>query len=435
MMKYFLKLLFTFLSTVCGGKIIGFLDYCRTVVCDNMNTYAGQIHYRMSLSRIIPDQSAAASKEIEATDKIKVRILYPAGDSWNNIHTLYEAFVRDMTCQTVVIVPNEPKYLEIMENVHCRYIDMDHYDVRIDMPDIFIATYYSSADDSISFPGCRDYIGRVFAAIPNAVMNEKNRDIHWKYVYNAYKYLDPDYYIVDRLLFNGLKGYVPEGKLIEMGNPQFDEIFNELGKERPVPDSWKKLKDKKVFLWATDHGINESYPTNGFTVDLYLGDMLRYFSDHTDVALIFRPHPQFIREMLQGGHFWNMNDILHLKEFCEKSANIVWDDSFDFCRAYDTCDAIMVDLNCSITCSALTTGKPICRLKRYDIDEWMISPELTDCYYYAASFDECVKFIDMIKQGHDEKALKRVDGLSKAILHFDGQNGSRMKKFILEKSC
>ena len=439
-MKRLLRIIIIFFSSRFGdninGKFIGFLDFCRQVICDNKNCFIGQIHQRMNVENIIPKKPVITKyriHEIQETDKIKVRILYPSGDSWNNIHTLYESFVSDENYQTIVVVENYPRFLSIMEMVKCKYITLDDYNVKIDRPDIFIATYYSGADLIISFPGCRKYIKTLFAAIPNAVMNEKNRNIHWKYISSAYQNLDPDFYLVDRLMYNGLKGYVEDKKLIEMGNPQFDEIFREVGKNHPTPENWKKLRGKKTILWATDHGINESFPTNGFTVDLYLGEIFNYFNEHQEMGLIFRPHPQLIKEMLIKGAFWSETDIMKLKKFCIDSPNIVWDDTYDFCCAYDNCDAILVDLNCSIICSALTTGKPICRLKREDIEEWMIAPEITECYYFAKGFDECVAYFNMVSNGIDTKVKERSECFKKAILHFDGNNGERMKKFITQQ--
>ena len=437
--KNFLRKFITGVSSFRGGryagKIISLNDFCREVICGNEKVFAGQIHRRMAMDNIIPHtgvEAPAEGKRVEPTDKIKVRIIYPTGCSWNNIHTLYEAFASDDRFQAYVLVENTVRFVNIMEKVGCRYVTYDNYSLKDDRPDILVATFYSGYDKEIIFPGCEQYIKRVYGEIPNPVMNEENNEIHWGWIQRAYSVLHPDKFITDPLVYNSLLDYIDHSKLVKLSSPQFDEIYNEVGKSHPVPASWKKLEGRKVFLWATDHGINEARPHNGFTVDLYLADMLRYFSEHPEVGLIFRPHPQFIREMMGAGHFWKPEELERLKDYMKNTPNVVWDDTHDYCAAYDTCDALIVDANCSITCSFLTTGKPICRLMRYDMTEWLISPELYDCYYYAHNFEECVSYMDMIVRGEDEKADLRKEGMSKAILHFDGKNGQRIKDFVVE---
>lgn len=435
-MKKILRKTILFLSSLFGGryagKMIGMFDFCRDVICSNQKVFAGQIHNRMDINNVIPsvEIKEKASHTILPTDKIKVRIVYPAGDSWNNIHTLYESFAADDRFQTYVVVKNEARFISIMESVGCHYVTYNNYSIKEDRPDIFISCFYAGLERDIVFPGCRKYIGKVYLFIPSAVMNEETRDIHWDYIKRANIYTEPDYIIADPLVYNSLEGYVEDSKRIVMGGCQFDEIFREVGKKHPVPESWGKLKGKTTFLWATDHGINESYPKNGFTVDLYLQPMLKFFAEHLEYGLIFRPHPQLIREMWNSRKFWTADDVNKLKLYIESTPNIIWDDTFDFCCAYDVCSGLIVDANCSITLSFLTTGKPICRLLRYDMKEWLVSPELHDCYYYANNFEECKNFMDMVASGEDSKKEAREKGFKYAILNFDGLNGRRMKDFI-----
>lgn len=419
-----------------AGKMIGMLDFMRSEVCQNPKTFAWQIHDRMNIRNIIPatESDNRNGAKIEATAKKKLRIVFPTGCAWNHIHSMYEAFAADDRFQTYVLVKDSIEFTSVLDRYHCRYVTYRNYDLKEDHPDILIATFYSSYEKDLVYDGCREYIGKVYAEIPNVVMNEQTDDIHWQYVSRAYQYLPPDYWLLDPLVYNSLKNYVAPSNLAMLGSPQFDEIYAEVGKEHPWPRSWNKLKGKKIFLWATDHGINESYPKNGFTIDLYLGRMLKYFSEHSERALIFRPHPEFIREMDRNGQFWSMDDITKLKIYMDSTPNVVWDDTHDYCRAYDACDALMVDANCSITCSFLVTGKPVCRLLRTDVKEWLISPELHDCYYYAHDFEECVSYMDMICAGKDPKESVRRAGSKQAILHFDGRNGERIKDFVLSKT-
>ena len=186
-----------------AGKLIGLFDFCRNYICKNKKTFAGQIHYRMDLRNIIPHNKIEKqeSKVIERTDRIKVRIIYPAGCAWNHIHSLYIAFKNDNRFQTYVIVRDNQEFLTILERYNCQYVTYSNYSLKNDKPDILIATFYSSYDNEIIFNGCSQYVGKIFAEIPNVVMNEKNDDIHWEYISRAYKYLQPDYWILDPLVY------------------------------------------------------------------------------------------------------------------------------------------------------------------------------------------------------------------------------------------
>ncbi len=279
LLRKIVNILASFHNGKYAGKMIGAIDFCRNTICENKQTFAGQIHERMRINNIIPTHNTSTIKGrqccmIKPTDKVKLRIVYPAGCAWNHIHSMYEAFAKDNRFQTYVLVRDAIEFTTVLDRYGCHYVTYSNYNFEIDRPDVFIATFYSSYDKDLIYDGCQKYIGKVFAEIPNVVMNEKNDEIHWKFVSNAYKHLKPDYWLLDPLVYNSIKKYVDPTRLVKMGSPQFDEIFEEVGKKHPWPETWQKLKNKKIFLWATDHGINESYPTNGFTIDIYLSKML-----------------------------------------------------------------------------------------------------------------------------------------------------------------
>lgn len=414
-----------------------FAKNVESAVKDTSGTFANHLYKSLDMQKLIPCENILPGKncikQINNTDKIKVRIVYPSGDSWNNIHTMYDAFVDDERFQTVVLVENYHKYIDIMNKTECTYMILDDYDIKIDCPDILIATYYSVSDESIAFNGCRQYVKLMIAAIPNVVMNEENTDIHFRYIMNAYQKMEPDYYLVDKLPFIGLQGYIPRQKLIQMGSPQFDEIFFQMNKTSECPSGWNKLKGKRTIMWATDHGIQGFRPTNGLTIDCYLKSLIDYFRKHEEMGLIIRPHPFLIRELTNADGFWSMTDYKQLVDYCEKSPNVVWDDTFDYCNAFNMSDGYMIDANCSMICAALALDKPICRLQRPDIDEWYIHQDLSECYYYAKNMEEITDFIEMVKKGKDSKREIRYSHSKDAYVAFDGLNGKRMKDFIVEK--
>ena len=69
--------------------------------------------------------------------------------------------------------------------------------------------------------------------------------------------VDIDYYIFDRLLYEEIVGSgIETEKIVKMGNPKFDGIYNALKDPRTLPAQWSKLKGKRICLWTTDHVYN-----------------------------------------------------------------------------------------------------------------------------------------------------------------------------------
>ena len=70
-----------------------------------------------------------------------------------------------------------------------------------------------------------------------------------------------------------------------------------------------------------------------------------------------------IRELQDAG-LWCEEDLEELKQYCMRSGNIVFDDTFTYDAAYSVADAVITDAYCGITCSALPLLKPMLLLYR-----------------------------------------------------------------------
>lgn len=398
-------------------------------------TYAHTLHGRLCVDAFLPQDRSdlpvgvPMSALLAPTDKKRVRIVYPSGTSWSCIGTLYEALRRDERYQVYVITENYPNYLRVMADKGCDFINLDNYDVREDKPDVLILTSYSFTDPRLRLPDIHDYVGKVLALFPNVVINETDMDEHWRWVRNAYAQVNPDYYLFDCLPYTFSDGYIPAEKAVRMGCPIFDELYEKMQKTDTHP-AYAKLEGKKTFLWATDHGLNETHAVEALAIDLYIKDMFAYFSAHPEYGLIIRLHPYLKREILESGAFWTENDFRKLKAYCDSSPNIVWDEVPDYSYAFLASDAMLVDMNCGFLISYLCTGKPICRLMRNDMEVHSIHPELMDAFSYADHFDACRCFIEDVAAGMDEKAALRQKVFEESVLHFDGGNGQRIKEFV-----
>lgn len=411
--------------------------YIANSVRESPGSYTYEIHQRMSVCNILPsivdstlDNELTFECISELSRKIKIRIVYPSGTAWNCIGTVYDELLRDDRYQVVIITEDYPAYIRVMKDKGCQFIRLENYDIKIDKPDILVLTSYSFTCSKLNFPSIRKYVKIIISLFPNIVINEFDMEQHWKFVYNAYEFCEPDYYLFDSLVFNNCGRYIDKKKAIHLGNPQFDELFYNLNEADSDYPMWDKLQGKKVFLWAMDHGLNEYYPIDAISLDLYIKDIFLYFKEHQDIGLIIRPHPYLIREMQQSRIFWNEIDFQKIIDFCKNSPNIVWDNSSDYCLAFKKCDAMMVDVNCSFIISFLVTGKPICRVLRNDIKVGLIHPELKECYYYCNNFDECKKFIESVIEGKDPLYDRRKKAFHNSIMHFDGRNGIRIKNFF-----
>lgn len=410
--------------------------YVSKSIRNTRGSYTYDIHQRMNVHNILPVNTHESRNEValddicNKTEKCKIRIVYPSGTAWNCIGSVYDELIKDKRYDVVIITENYPTYIDVMNEKGCKFIKLDSYDVKVDRPDVLVLTSYSSTPNTLNFPGLKKYVGTIISLFPNIVINEFDMAKHWAYVYKAYENCEPDYYLFDSLPFQYSKDYIVDAKAVHMGNPQFDELYYKLTDKTAVDKRWDKLNGKKVFLWATDHGINEYYPIVASSVDLYIKSIIEYFAAHPELGLIIRFHPFLIREMEQSGIFWSGSDFKEIVAYCEKTQNVVWDVSPDFCSAFKRCDALLVDPNCGFTVSFLTTGKPICRMLRNDIKVKLIHPELQDCYYYSKSVEDLEHFIENVVLGRDPLFTKRQEIYRKSIKHFDGCNGRRVKSFI-----
>ena len=411
--------------------------YAANSVRNTPGSYTYDVHQRMSVDNILPGfEDAKLEHEyylneiITRSNVISVRILYPSGTAWNCIGSVYDELKKDNRYQVIVITEDYDAYIKVMKEKECDFIRLENYNIKDDKPDILILTSYSSTRRELNFDGMREYVKTVISLFPNIVINEFDADTHWKYVHRAYDFSEPDYYLFDSLVFNNCSDYIPSSKAVHMGNPQFDELYFRMQNANTDNPIWEKLSGKKVFLWATDHGLNEYYPIDALSIDLYMKEIIDFFSRHKDIGLIIRFHPYLIREMKQSGLFWNETEFNRIVNYCNSSPNIVWDNTPDYCSAFKLCDAMMIDANCGFTVSFLATGKPICRLLRDDIEVHLIHPELKECYYYANRFNECEQFIHNCLNGIDPLKNKRKEAFAYAVKNFDGKNGIRVKKFI-----
>lgn len=314
------------------------------------------------------------------------------------------------------------------------YIGIHGYSVKDDKPDILVISHPYDIFSNIQ--DCRRYCKLIVVASMQLVRYAHNWTSFFLTQRHGFGRFYPDYYLFDSLLYHDIvnAGYGSD-RVVEMGNPKFDGIFENIQKKQ-IPEGWKKILwgegVKRVILWTTDHGVHDGKITEDVTLDLYGKHLFEYAESHAETGFIFRPHKALIRELQDAG-LWCEEDLEELKQYCMRSGNIVFDDTFTYDAAYSVADAVITDAYCGITCSALPLLKPMLLLYRTK-DSMPYHKEIAECTYSAATNEEIDEFIAHVVLGEeDPKYELRKINAAKCVKNFDGKNGWRIKEFLKQK--
>lgn len=368
----------------------------------------------------------------ERNSAIKIRILNFSRSTWNAIRTVCQACEDDAQIDLLVIMSEGNMSEEMMNEMASYtfdYISIDKYNVKDDKPDILVISHPYDIFSDIQ--NCRRYCKLIVVASMQLVRYAHNWTDFFITQRHGFGRFYPDYYLFDSLLYHDIvnAGYGSD-RIVEMGNPKFDGIYENVQKKQ-MPDGWKKLQDKKIILWTTDHGVHDGMITEDVTLDLYGKHLFEYAANHKEIGLIFRPHKTLIHELQDAG-LWCEEDLEELKQYCMKSENVVFDDTFTYDAAYSMADAIITDAYCGITCSALPLLKPMLLLYRTK-DSMPYHKEIAECTYSAATDEEIDEFIVHVLDEEDPKYELRRTNAAKCVKNFDGKNGWRIKEFLKQK--
>ena len=400
----------------------------------NLGTQIGprtdKLGNQFSLKNILPDDQY---RKKELVGKIKVRMAYQTSTSWNSIRTIAKAFNEDDKYDLKLIATEQVENLEkeLLEK-QCKEEEIaciwpSEYRPEEDLPDIYIVSHlFATVDYKIA-----EYSRFVVYASMSLILYGRTAEDYWSYLERYIERCNPDYYLCDTLLYNELKnfGYKAD-KLVEMGNAKFDGIYSAL-KNKELPDAWKKLENKKIITWLTDHGIHENSIEQEVTFDKFAKDIFRYAEDNSDIGIIFRPHRSFLRELVKY-NLWSEKDFETFREYCHSTPNVVFDETDSYDKAISCADAIIMDAYSGTICSVLPTLKPICVTYRFKEEE-VYYEELLSCYYSAYEKKDIVDFIENIKNGNDDMYELRKQAAVRFVKHFDGNNGRRIKEFVGQK--
>lgn len=414
----------------------------------------GKIAERLQLKNIIPITENSAqdylnnyekqnlseiNNPLQTEKRIEVRIVfYGFAATWNSLRSLALSYAHDKKYHVVIIAcydtDGQAKKLQSIANDGLEFIDTRDYDIYFDEADIWISNAWN--DLVFDHADFRNKKGLIITLCPVLI----NGGMPTDEVLEQYRLLSDisDYLIVDRIVYYELeKNNFDMDKIVCEGILQFDNIYeiinsnNAIKKGDSYYSQWKKIDDKKVFLWATDH----VWDTKNVTFDLYAKEIIQFFQNHTELGLIIRPHNMYPRELVYA-KVWTPFDREAIRKFFSLSPNIIWDESSDIAIPFKLSDAVITDVNCGVSVSAIALNKPLAVLYRNDGNPCTPkNEEISSNLYELKSMDDLTEFFKMVASGREKenKKVSREMLFEKYIQRFDGKNYLRIKEFI-EKS-
>ncbi|MCM1086863.1 MAG: CDP-glycerol glycerophosphotransferase family protein [Muribaculaceae bacterium] len=361
--------------------------------------------------------------------RIKIRFFYWGSYVlWLGLRTVAEEFAKDSRFDVLVVINNifmYEKKVQVLQESNVNYIIDFKYKINDDRPDIVVYNmlgwYRGIQSQSQWKPKLKIHIS---PEIINGIFSSNRQS---DYLDNLDKNDEQrDFCIVEKNIYNACVR--KEGSnILPMGNPKIDIIVPQKNNKKELPEDWKKLNGKKIILWAFDHNWN----TVSCTFDLYIKAMFGLFA-RIDEGLIIRPHANYLQELIKN-HLMEENDLNLLRLFCKKSKNIVWDETLDYSYAYSIADAVITDINCGISISALPLDIPVAVLERYDGNHCEpLYPEVYQSLYKIRSLEDLEKFTDMVAKEEHPMKQQQNDIRDKYIANVDGKNGQRIKDFIVK---
>lgn len=381
-------------------------------------------HYFLSLEENKTEN--VISNRLDVGVKIRF-VLYGKADVLV-FYTVIAAFAKDSRYDVKVLAFKDDGLVQYLDQLNISYTFFEHYRPDEDKPNILFATSAGSENTRQLY----QYVDHIIGVSVEAVKGDGFiSSSEYKAVVKRFlwPFFEPEYWILDKVLYEEYRQQgILQKNMVLIGNPKYDFIHDAISKEKVYPSGWEKLIGKRVILWATDHGFSSS----NVTIDVYGKQIFSYFRKHSDLGLIFRPHPAYFGELLSA-KVWNESDLKVLRNYIDDSPNIIYDESGSYENAYRICDAILTDAGCGIIISGLPLNVPIGAMLRPEVSK-ATQENIISRLYRIDSEVKLEGFLDMVRQGLDTQKERHQLLMSECINHFDGKNGERIKKFV-EDNC
>lgn len=366
---------------------------------------------------------------------------------WDSLASIYEAASKDPDCVAKVIpIPyyeiaadkTTPVYEGDLFPNDLPIVSYDDYDLAKEKPDIiFIHNAYdqyntiTQVDQRFFTSNLKKYTD-MLVYVPYHITGFGKLQGDTQYI----TYAIPTMENIDKIVVAGqfvkdaaVKYGIPKEKVLVLGSPKMDAVYQATKKGKRIPDKWKeKLEGKFVFALDTNcmYLINHSF--DGFAYIEQVFDAARMIPN---CAVIWRPHPltrisiaHYVPQMLKEYD----QLVAEIKMNSPKYPNVIFDDGPEYLSFLNASDAYVSEAN-SISALYTSTERPI--IFPYDklADDTLWLPESSFYYFYNSKYP-WYKIADNLVKGIDPKKDYRHNLASQIYSYTDGTSGKTIHQEI-----
>lgn len=379
---------------------------------------------------------------LQESKPLKIAFIVHEFSLWPSFQTIWESCPESIEKSIVVVYALDKSlsgeeldvYADPYRQAGYAVRTSDDYVLEIEQPDIiFYMKPYRG------FHSCPEefYVNNVKKITPYTVFVSYCLDVQGGELLQEYFYGQPFFYHVWRIIGYSSyyrdkmieRGYRDANNVVLLGHPKFDVSYK-LAKEKSfVNDVWKqKVKGRKVVLWNSHFTIS---PGSGVGTFLrWQKTIFRYFSEHNDIVLLWRPHPLFWQSISTTKEI-NIEEFNELVRQLEESDNVIVDRTGDYRYAFCMSDALISDA-ATFLVEYAATSKPILYTIKSDGEKVCNSDYLVGVHV-AEMESDVLAFLDDVRINRIDTETIRTNRkmFEKMFGRCDGMVGQRILQYVL----
>lgn len=200
----------------------------------------------------------------------------------------------------------------------------------------------------------------------------------------------------------------------------------------PAFDRYKDLKHafdpnfKATVLWTPRWTTNKEVEATTFFK--YKDSLIKYFINHPEYKLIFRPHPLMLRNFVSC-HLMTENEEAEVLSYFEKYPNLVFDADGDYTKSMKSATIIISDYS-SLLMHSLLMGVPVIYTgKTSNFNRYIKKTE--EGMYLVSNENRLFDTLEMLLQGNDILADKR-EKVKKLLTDEEYRAGKLILDFLIK---